>query len=261
MISIENEGNEDRRRRFEFNKPYACIELQFGKSHEILPTLSWNTRTILWLDYDGSLDGNVLADVRYFCNEATPGSVLIVTVNAHIDMDADEDEDEDSDVQGAANPIERLRQQIGSARVPIDIKLRDLGGWGAASLFRRIITNEIERGLTERSGLGTKVQYKQLFHFNYQDGARMLTLGGLIYDEGQGPLVASCDFDRLPFVRTSTESYQIVAPRLTYREIRELDTQLPCDVNTIDCHGVPETDVTRYSAIYRYFPAFADTDV
>ena len=53
MISIEKD--EDRRERFEFNKPFDCIEVRYGHSNQVLPKCDWAPRTILWLDYDSQL--------------------------------------------------------------------------------------------------------------------------------------------------------------------------------------------------------------
>src|SRR6266581_5372051 len=54
MTSIE----QDRpfAKRFAFNRPFLCVDIKIGESGEILPTLNWSMRTILWLDYDLPLD-------------------------------------------------------------------------------------------------------------------------------------------------------------------------------------------------------------
>src|SRR6266404_4405372 len=62
MVSIE--GFNDARQRVEFNRPYSCIKMKWGKSNEMLPTLEWKKRTIVWLDYDVRLNRDVLADLR-----------------------------------------------------------------------------------------------------------------------------------------------------------------------------------------------------
>src|SRR5260221_7695756 len=49
MFSIEGDGNT---RRFDFNKPFDCIEMLFGMSTAMLQRrVDWSTPTILWLDY------------------------------------------------------------------------------------------------------------------------------------------------------------------------------------------------------------------
>src|SRR5258708_2057356 len=76
MISIERDISN--RPRFEFNRPYNCIRMLFGESSELLPTLAWNTKTILWLVYAGSLESYVLTHFEYFCAISAPRNAVIV---------------------------------------------------------------------------------------------------------------------------------------------------------------------------------------
>src|SRR5579859_8198866 len=73
MVGIESEQVE--KKRFEFNLPFRCIKMRYGHSNAILPTLDWDIRTILWLDYDEPLSMGVLTDVAFFFAEAPAGSV------------------------------------------------------------------------------------------------------------------------------------------------------------------------------------------
>lgn len=250
MVDIEIEvGNKP---RYEFNRPYKCIELKFGHSNTILPVLPWNMRTILWLDYDGTLNADVLTDVRQFCTNPYSGSVIVVTVNAQTDLfDTDR--------------LEQFKEEVGRDRVPADVEPSNLDGWGVAELSHRIVSNEIEECLNDVNGTrpaGAKFKYKQLFNFRYADGARMMTVGGLLYDEGQQHLAAQANFDQLNFVKSDQEPYYIEVPKLTFREIRFLDSHLPStNLSKVKLPGVPASDIKRYAALYRYFPTFAETDI
>jgi len=123
-------------------------------------------------------------------------------------------------------------------------------------MFFQTCLNSRNGGLTDEN----KIQYKQLFNFHYQDGVKMLTVGGLIYKKDQSSIVEKCDFNRLPFVRSNGEPYLIEVPILTNREIKLLDKYLPdrdCDV---DRELISEEDIRKYKEIYRYFPIFAETE-
>ncbi len=256
LMSIEKDALN--RQRFEFNRPYSCIQLLFGDSNEVLPTLHWNHKTILWLDYDGTLEPGVLADVKYFCASALPGSVLIVTVNA-----------EPTEYKENESRLAILKSALGVDKVPPDVKEEDLSQWGTARVYKRIITTEIRETLGERNGtrgFDSAIQYRQLFDFCYADGARMLTVGGLIFERVQKGDVEGCRFKDLPFVRSDirakSKPYMIEVPSLTFREIRHLDKQLPrMKRRRITSPKVPMSDLKRYERIYRYFPAFAETEV
>ena len=186
MISIE--GDPVNEKRFQFNCPFGCIKLRFGHSNEVLPELTWDVRTILWLDYDYPLDSRVLTDVSWFCANAISGSVLVITVDARVESPAD--------------ALDDFCQRIGPERIPPGTRSKDLAGWGFARLCRRVITNHIDEELNRRNGgrmRGTRYLYRQLFHFHYEDSAKMLTVGGLLYDEGQEPTVQACGFAELSF--------------------------------------------------------------
>lgn len=250
MLSIERDLVNEA--RFAFNRPFKCIKLEFGESNEILPKLPWDVRTILWLDYDGQLNDSVLTDVAFFCANACSSSMILVTVNAQFNTNE-------------AEPIQKLKDRVGSDKVPSNITLQDLGGWKTADVYRRIVENEILETLSQRNGgrpAGSKFQYKQLFNFRYSDGAKMLTVGGLLHDEGQSPHVEKCAFETLHFVRSGFNPYFIEVPNLTYREIRHLDTQLPNDdYKQLLASAIPENDLEKYARVYRYFPAFAEADM
>jgi hypothetical protein len=256
MISIEKDAQNSS--RFDFNRPYKCIDLKFGHSNAVLSTIPWNVRTIGWFDYDDPLDASILADVRFLCMSASPVSLFVFTVNAHPD-EYDE-----------AHPrLTALTQKVGEEKVPHGVQEADLSGWGTATISRRIITNEIRETLNSRNGalpLDNQILYKQLFYFRYADGAKMMTVGGLLYERGQSSSVAKCDFDSLPFIRTDVRPnatpYTIEVPSLTYREIRHLDSQLPRPKRKrLSSPKVSAKDLRKYEAVYRHFPHFVETEI
>jgi hypothetical protein len=128
-----------------------------------------------------------------------------------------------------------------------------------------IVTNQIHQTLTERNGgrpPENQLEFKQLFNFHYDDGTRMLTVGGLLYDEGQEDHVRSCGFESIPFVSLDENPYLIEVPNLTYREIRHLDKQLPADDPAdLEGPGISLEDLERYRRLYRHFPTFAEAEV
>lgn len=252
MISVEKEQGDEG--RFNFNRPFSCIQIQFGYSTDILPSLSWDTRTIIWLDYDGTLNKDVIADIRFASSNLAMGSMLIITVNAEPEKDTN-----------AERGVDLLRDRVGENNLPVGIENRDLRKWGTAAAYRRIITNQIHEALSDKNGVrrkGNKVLYQQLFHFNYADGMKMLTVGGILYDEGQRSLFPLAHIEEtFPFVKTGEEPYLIRVPNLTYREIRHLDKLLPGDKSSLEKEAnIPQQDVEYYAKTYRYFPTFAETD-
>ena len=224
MVSIEKEAHD--KPRFDDNLPFANIEMRYGMSHDELPHIDLSLRTIAWLDYDGMLSKEILDDVRYFASNTVSGSVLTVTVQCNPEAPKIDDK---------LAITKRLRESLGSNRVPLEIDDDALGGWGTGELYRRIIVNEIQEVLTSRNGLRPRlqhIQYGQIFYFFYKDNARMLTTGGVFYDESQKTIFDSCGFSELSFVRTDDKPLIIRVPKLTFREIRKLDCQLPRQTRT-----------------------------
>lgn len=248
MISIERDA--EKKNRFEFNKPFGCISMEYEESNVVLPNLEWDRKTILWLDYDGKLDSSVLADITTFCVNASSGSVIVISVNA----------DNRANRTGA---IDDLIKSVGQDKVPADIEDRDLSGWNTGQTYRRIINNEIKDALASRNGVKDKdsrLTYRQLFNFEYADGAKMLTIGGILYEEGQKGHFDKCNFKRLAHTKMATKPYRIDVPLLTYRELLYLSQRLPKPgISRLKKLGIPSKDLASYGKVYRHFPMFAET--
>ncbi len=254
MLCVEKEEGD--KERFEFNIPFGCVKLEFGRSADILPQLEWQDRpTIIWLDYDGRLDEEILSDIATVCSCVSPGSLLLISIRATA---KDFGEDERSRSQ-------ELKGIVGD-RLPLGTGLKAFSQNNFPSLLWKILDAEIKYRISERSSAmppETKFLYEQLFHFNYQDGTKMLTVGGLIYQVGQEPTRALCDFSSLSFVRDREKPYSITVPKLTLKEMQKLNESLPGTAGEVPCvpECVPEKDVKAYSALYRYFPTFVEVDL
>ncbi|MBI2058411.1 MAG: hypothetical protein HYT87_01435 [Nitrospirae bacterium] len=265
MLSIEKETSS--RACFRFNRPYRCIQLKFANSGEVLPTIDWRRRTIAWLDYENRLDTGILGDIATVCLRAASGSSLVVTVNAHPDAEpAKEDRETYEKETGKTFDLDEYRLRIAKellgGQLPAGTSGTDLRGQGLASVFRKVIDNVISEQISLRNSmlpLNEKVQYRQLFHFRYKDGAQMVTVGGIFFRAEEEQKFLECNFDTLPFIRASSDPCHIKAPCLTPKEIRHLNSQLPkISSGKLRVPGVPESDVKRYAEVYRYFPSFSE---
>lgn len=246
MVCIEREKQDAA--RFEFNRPFSCIELIFGDSSQVLPTLEWEERpTVIWLDYDDSISDSILSDIHVICSSIAGGSFFLLTVRNRAD-----------DFGTSPNErVEQLSEAVGSG-MPFHTSA-DLTNEAFPQLLWRIIDSQINQVVMERSaGLpdGLGFEYQQVLHFDYRDGARMLTLGGIVYQRDQRSLFAQCDFDSLVYTRPADESLRIRVPLLTFKELRALDEHLPGTTPSLP--GVPQKEINAYSEHYRYFPRFVE---
>ncbi|MBS42148.1 MAG: hypothetical protein CMH83_02995 [Nocardioides sp.] len=248
MVSIEHEIDDEA--RFRFNAPFASIDLKFGESGEVLAELSWTQRSIVWLDYDGRLDAAKLEDLDYLMRNVPSGSVVVLSVNAHPHTDIEK-------------RLQRARADLDSA-LPRTASNESLGGWGTAEMYREVVNEQIQISLGERNAgqpAAAQFAYRQLFNFQYSDGARMLTLGGLVHDAGQQAHFNGCGFDEFDFFRDADDAYTIEVPKLTLKEMRHLDAQLPGDTFAdLEEVGIPVADAATYAELYRFFPKFVDIE-
>jgi len=258
MVSIENEEDATKQRRFDYNLPYKHVKMEFGSSSTVLPRLPWDVRSIVWLDYDGRLNRSVLQDIAYVVSKAVSGSMLLISANASLPSSQTEDGQ-----TASRKPLDQLEAQIGLEKIPAGLQDSDLAGWNVAKILRSVIDSEIADTLVtvnRTRSAGAKLVYRQLFNFHYQDGARMLTVGGILYDEGQEANLAKCGFNQLDFFRDGDMPYKIETPLLTYKEMRRIDTLIPLEAHDFANIPIPESEIQKYIDFYRYLPHFAETE-
>lgn len=255
MISIER--NVDWKERIRLNRPYGCIAMEWGSTNDRLPALSWQEPAIVWLDYDDPLDRSMLDDIHLVTANAKSGSVLVVTVTAHPERC-------DDVVKAPDYRLKQLVKRVGEDRIPLGTRGKDLAKWGLAAVSRSIVVNEIADVLDQRNGPLTPVQrltFSQVFHFRYADTSKMVTVGGLLATDSDRQMVDNVGIGEFDFVRTGEESLELKMPKLTLREIRYLNQQLPTTPSTLkQLKTIPNQHVERYSKLYRYFPAFTEIE-
>jgi hypothetical protein len=262
MVSIEKDA--EKSGRFDFNRPFRCVTMKYGLSNEVLPRIEWSGRVIVWLDYDYPADRSVLADMKLFLSKAVTGSLLLVTVDARPDK-LEPLPALDPALKTAEHRLHMLSERLGEENLPPGLDPRQLGDWGTAAAYWRVFDNYIQSTLQIRNGplpQASRFHCKQLFHFRYADGARMLTMGWLLHDQGHENLYASCGFKDLFYVRSGSDPFEIRVPCLTVREVRALSAQLPREPGKqLVGPGIPEADLEKFAQIYRYFPSFAEAEL
>lgn len=249
MVSVEREGGQ--KDRFLFNKPYHCIEMVFGESSSVLPTLKLSSRpAVVWLDYDDALAPYMLGDIGTLCFDLPSISLFVLSVNV------------DPRAYGAS-PSERFAYFTAGFpdRVDMSVYGPDLKQSQISELVYQILAGSIGEAVGQRNAgpEPNRVTYQQLMHCRYRDSTPMLTVGGALYSRLHRPGFLACDFGSIEHVRTDGSAYEISVPSLTLRERQALDQCLPG--GSPDVPGVPASDVEKYRALYRYFPDFAEVEL
>lgn len=259
IISIERETEHEP--RFTFNNPYRGISLRMGEAAEVLPALDWSQRSIIWLDYDDPLSPSMLDDVRTVATRARSGTALFVSVQSEkIFCKRNEDED-----QVHVNTPESFHDFFGAARTPASMTNADLRGWTLSRTSRSAIRDEIEDGLRQVNVAKEepqRIEFRQLTAFEYADGAKMTTIGGIFVSHEDRGRFGGAGFGDLAFFRDGNDAFRINVPLLTPREMRHLDRSLPCPPGVaLDRGPIPDLEARRYASLYRYLPNFASYEL
>lgn len=258
MVNIEDDPGDDaeKRRRFDDNRPFAGIEMLWGNTETELPKVNLGLRSIAWLDYDNRLSKAIINDIRNFTQRVVSGSVLVVSVQCNSGQ---------PDGTEPRKLVSRLEVELGEEFVSPDLVDAELVGWGQAGVYRSAIVSCIEETLARRNGIlppGQKMRFEQIMHFVYKDGLRMVTIGGVFFDEGQKAMFDQCQFPELDFYRSGTDYFHVDMPFLTKAELRHVERQMPSSLEVpMDCGSIPAAEAKKYARLYRYFPNYATVDL
>ena len=224
MVSIEEA--KAARERIEDNKPFR-ISIDFRHSKDALPDLDWSKNLFLWLDYDDPLSMDILRDMRTVARRAGSGTVLAVSVQCtQARQVAEALQDTTCD---APNALQRFKTVFGRERVPEKTAEDQLYGWPFGNLSRKLLLQEAQAELAARNSCGadTEMTLENICEIEYQDGAKMTTLLGIFRSTDDLERFRQCHFDTLDFLTSSSDPVRIIVPKLTTREFKKLESQLP----------------------------------
>ncbi len=232
--------------RVHFNKAFDCIEIQMKPVNEVIPSLSADLKYILWLDYDENLSREMVEDIRMAATYLSVGSVLLITVDV---------EPPGGDKAGPKEWKEYFEEH--AAKYLGLLEIEEFGKSNLPRINVEIITRVIKDGLT-----GRIVEFIPIFNFEYADGHRMITVGGIIGTSTEKRRISGSKLNQTVYYRRNLkkeEPYYIRVPRVTRKERLFLDSAMPCDDNwTPGTFEMSEKDVQAYREIYRFFPAYAE---
>lgn len=254
MVSIESD--EENRARFAFNKPFACVEMRYGMTHDVLPSLEvlGERPVIAWLDYYGHLDDQILGDVETVAATCLPGSALILTVTG-------------STPAKMRHGVENFEAGLAQANRPAGYSKQVFTNDATYGEFcRKTISMRLQAVVADRNAASQPHIYaRQVFNFRYADGLSMSTYGWLLLSAQQRD-----HLERDPrlltsaVVSTGAIPVDIEAPAVTFREIAHLKNLLPDSPNSAKflagAKPVPKAHAKKFATLYRYFPSFAQVE-
>jgi hypothetical protein len=118
---------------------------------------------------------------------------------------------------------------------------------------------EIAAALAVRNGNHErKMNFHLVCEIEYEDGAKMTTIVGVFYENGDEQRLEECHFAGLDFIPSPLEPVRINVPKLTAREFKFLESQMPLDPhNELVLGAIPGAEAARFKKMYRYLPSFA----
>jgi hypothetical protein len=255
MVSIEDVEDPTVQERFRFNAPLGGIVLHFLHSNIALPKLQWDLRTVAWMDYDGHLSQEVLKDMKYLATKLSSGSALAVTIKADLD-----DEEE-----GNKTRLEVLKERLGEEKLPATLLKSDPPkSKDVPVIFREVLTQELRDGLNDRNAgrpSGQQYSFEQILFFKYEDGAPMLTLAWVFFDDGARPTFNLCDFQRLKYFNSGADPIQIQVPLITNAEVRAINRCGEGQDRKKEDLPIPPSEVAKYEQVRRYWPMFSPPEL
>jgi len=247
----------DVERRMRFNKPFKFIKLRLCPLSAYIPTMRRTKRHLVWLDYDRSLDPDILEDIDGCLNRVAAKSVLVITVDAR-----PKPPDTGVEAQGTTAEnrelltAEAYRSWFGRY-IDKTITREAIARVHVAPLFYDVVIERIRQTLTTRGG---GLRFLQIFNFFYRDGAPMWTVGGVVGTaEDEGVLRDAGVFNH-PFVRTGKDYLTISVPPLTVREKHWLDSRLDPNLTAAKlAFELDEKLLENYRKFYKQYPTYMET--
>lgn len=277
MVSIEHDSVIYK--RAVHNKPYQCIDIEFGDSSEKLSEIlkATDTPSFIWLDYDSNIFNcaSYTTDVDAVVNNSQSGTVLLVTMNllnnSAVNLKKEFTENDEW--------FEKSKDLLNNTFGMLDLsalkkkQLTDQEKFIPTTnqFFSATVKNSIYKA-------GSNKVFYKIFDFMYRDGAPMATQGFLILDKDR-----TNEYEKIKQFAAeyflNEETFKIQAPILTTREKYSLDKSLPAiDVNNFieekgifqhnerdyinenDLIGFPVSvdSFVSYARLYKYYPTFSE---
>lgn len=268
MISIESDVQYQN--KYEFNKPFNCIKMEFGDSTNVLSRITFDKKFIAWMDYDSVIDNSMLIDVGILIENIISGSIVLVSYNSFPQKKSSLENDFNDRESSHDILLKRwLEERVQQEFIPPIPRQGLSKANNYSKIIREIFNLKISHSFVEINAAlphEQKWNFSQICYFNYKDGVDMSTIGWIFYRNCDADKFQACNFDSLEFFSDNENAVNITVPNLTLKEATLLSEAMPASANTaINMNQYPFTifsasEVAEFSKIYKYFPNFSDIE-
>lgn len=252
MVSLEHDDG--MYQRAVFNVPYRFIDVRHTSVVSFLAEGPSERPEILWLDYDGGITPDVVADIMSVGPRCKVGDFCFVTVAGlpRRSLEAMSDVDR----------LAHLQDAYGDVAGPLE--LADVERSRFQQAVHKLLMTAFKSAFATRS----EGRFVPLLQVEYADSMRMVTVGGAFLRPGTVADIARQLKQSLPFLRVDTASlYQIRSFALTERERAMFDraTTAPMkrcpERRLLKKLGFDDSDIDAYNELIRYLPRYVETAV
>jgi hypothetical protein len=246
LTSIE--GGDFSLEKLEYNAPFSFIKIIKDMSTNVLGSIDYSKKSIVWLDYDGVLEEYMFTDLRILFSKLPKGSVYLVTCNREL---------KDNETQQEYT-LEQFKDEFGTL-VPFKLTNTSFSGKENFNTIRTMFSQQIDKALKERNNAeNEESKFFQLFNLCYQEnrGARMYTFGGFIGESSFD--LKTLELSSQEIVKTGEEPFHLKFPNLTLKEMDLINKNFGDEVKLQEMNIFKTADVKKYYDTYKYLPMFLD---
>lgn len=252
MVSLEHDKN--MYQRATFNVPYRFIDVRHSTVVDFLAADGNERPEILWLDYDGGIGPDIVADIMSMATRAKLGDFCFVTVAGPPPRVMETM----SDADRLTNILDTMRDVAG------DVELVDVERANFPSAVHKILMAAFKNAFAARREGG----FVPLLQVEYSDTMPMVTVGGAFLAKGTGTDIRGRLKKALPFLSSDkVELYEIRSFHITERERALFDLAATAnnkrcpERNTLRKLGFKDADFDSYNDLIRYLPRYVETAV
>ncbi len=252
MISLEHD--EGMYARAVYNVPYRFIDVRHTTVVEFLANDQKDKPEILWLDYDGGISQDIVADIMNMANRLKQGDFCFITVSGRPPRVLDRSSD--------ADRYTKIRESMGDLAGEVTVKDVEQSSFPLA--VHKILFAAFRNAFALRRD-GTFVPLVQV---EYADSTPMVTVGGAMLSDDTAAAYRRRMKHAFPYLSTDAlRLYDIRSFNLTERERSLFDrastaqSKRSPEWNALKKLGFKEADFQAYNQLIRYLPRYVETIV
>lgn len=252
MVSLEHDP--EMYKRAVFNAPYRFIDVRNETISNFLAGNFTEKPEVFWLDYDGGIGPDIVADVSSMSTRLKVGDFCFITVSGAPPRSMDNLNDEER----LAAIQDSLRDVAGTVRI------EDVERSSFPTAVHKILIAAFKNAFAPRRD----GNFVPLLQVEYADSFPMVTVGGGFFAEGTAATYRRKIADSLPFLaETKEDLYEIRSLHLTERERALFDRAITStrkrttEHNQLKALGFKDSELKAYNELIRYLPRYVETIV